>query len=131
MILVDTSVLIDFFKGVKNRASNKFRSVLLQNIPFGINSFIYQEVLQGAKSEGEYEDLQKYLVTQHFFHPKEPVNSFTRAARIYFECRQKGITIRSTIDCIIAQTAIEHNLSLLHNDNDFKAMEKVVKLRFY
>jgi len=90
MILVDTSVLIDFFKGVKNRASNKFRSVLLQNIPFGINSFIYQEVLQGAKSEGEYEDLQKYLVTQHFFHPKEPVNSFTRAARIYFECRQKG-----------------------------------------
>jgi hypothetical protein len=131
MILVDTSVLIDFFKGVKNRASNKFRSVLLQNIPFGINSFIYQEVLQGAKSEGEYEDLQKYLVTQHFFHPKEPVNSFTRAARIYFECRQKGITIRSTIDCIIAQTAIEHNLSLLHNDNDFKAMAKVVKLRFY
>ena len=131
MILVDTSVLIDFFKGVKNRASNKFRSVLLQNIPFGINSFIYQEVLQGAKSEGEYEDLQKYLVTQHFFHPKEPVDSFTRAARIYFECRQKGITIRSTIDCIIAQTAIEHNLSLLHNDNDFKAMAKVVKLRFY
>lgn len=131
MILVDTSVLIDFFKGVKNRASNKLRSVLRQNIPFGINSFIYQEVLQGAKSEKEYEDLKKYLVTQHFFHPKEPVDSFTKAARIYFECRQKGITIRSTIDCIIAQTAIEHNLRLLHNDNDFNSMAQIVKLRFY
>lgn len=131
MILVDTSVLIDFFKGVKNRSTNKFRSALVQKIPFGINSFVYQEVLQGAKSEAEYEDLKKYLVTQHFFHPKEPVNSFTRAARIYFECQKKGITIRSTIDCIIAQTAIEYNLRLLHNDNDFNSMAKVVKLRFY
>jgi len=43
-----------------------------------------------------------------FYHPKDPVDSFTRAARIYFDCRKNGITIRSTIDCIIAQTAIEH-----------------------
>lgn len=131
MILVDTSVLIDFFKGVKNPVTKKFRSVLRQKIPFGINSFIYQEVLQGAKSEREYENLKKYLITQYFFHLNDPIDSFTRAARIYFDCRQKGITIRSTIDCIIAQTAMEHNLHLLHNDNDFKAMTEVIKLKFY
>ena len=131
MILVDTSVLIDFLKGVTNRATKKFRSVLHQKIPFGINSFIYQEVLQGAKSEREYENLRKYLITQYFFHLSDPVDSFTRAARIYFNCRQKGITIRSTIDCIIAQTAIEHNLHLLHNDKDFEAMTEVIKLKFY
>jgi len=131
MILVDTSVLIDFFKGVKNNAANKFRSILIQKIPFGINSFIYQEVLQGAKTEEEYDTLKTYLISQHFFHLKDPVDSFTRAARIYFDCRKNGITIRSTIDCIIAQTAIEHKLYLLHNDKDFEAMSKVISLRIH
>ena len=131
MILVDTSVLIDFFKGAKNRTIDKFRSVLLQKIPFGINSFIYQEVLQGAKTEEEYKRLKAYLISQRFFHPKDPVDSSTRAARIYFDCRKNGITIRSTIDCIIAQTAIEHDLHLLHNDKDFEIMAKVVTLKFY
>ena len=131
MILVDTSVLIDFFKGVKNSSTDKFRSILLQKIPFGINSFIFQEVLQGAKSEKEFKHLSKYLVTQHFFHPKDPVDSFTRAARIYFDCRKKGITIRSTIDCIVAQTTLEHDLHLLHNDKDFEIMAKVIPIKFY
>jgi len=54
MILVDTSVLIDFFKGIENKPTRKFKKILTQKIPFGINSFIYQEVLQGAKSEQEY-----------------------------------------------------------------------------
>lgn len=47
------------------------------------------------------------------------------------ECRKQGITIRSTIDCLIAQTAIEHDLLLLHRDNDFSAMSKIVPLKFY
>ena len=51
MILVDTSVLIDFFKGTKNMESRKFEVVLQKKIPFGISSFIFQEVLQGAGSE--------------------------------------------------------------------------------
>jgi predicted nucleic acid-binding protein len=131
MILIDTSVLIDFFKGIKNRSADKFKSILLQKIPFGINSFIYQEVLQGAKSEEEYKRLKKYLISQRFFHPKDPVDSFTCAARIYFDCRKKGITIRNTIDCIVAQTAIENDLHLLHNDKDFEIMAKVIPLKFY
>jgi predicted nucleic acid-binding protein len=104
---------------------------LSQKIPFGINSLIYQEVLQGAKTEEEYHTLKTYHISQHFFHPKDPVDSFTRAARIYFDCRKNGITIRSTIDCIIAQTTIEHKLHLLHNDRDFEAISKVKRLRFY
>jgi hypothetical protein len=104
---------------------------LQQGIPFGINSFIYQEVLQGAKSEKEYRLLKKYLETQRFYYPKDPVESFARAARIYFDCRRKGVTIRSTIDCIIAQTAIEHDLFLLHNDSDYDAMASVIPLKIY
>ncbi len=131
MILIDTSVLINFFKGVQSQSTEKFRSVLMQKIPFGINSFIYQEVLQGAKSEKEYNNLKKYLSTQHFFHLKDPIESFASAARIYYECRKKGITITSTIDCIIAQTVIEHDFFLLHCDKDFELMSQVVTLKFY
>ena len=131
MILVDTSVLIAFFKGEDNEGSKKLEYLLRQKIPIGICSVVFQEILQGAVSEKEYQILSKYLETQHFYHPIDPVGSYSRAAKIYLDCRKRGITIRSTIDCLIAQIALEHNLLLLHDDKDFAAMAKVVPLRFY
>lgn len=76
----------------------------------------------GVRSEKEYGALEHYLISQRFFHPKDPVASYAQAARIYFDCRKKGITVSSTIDCLIAQIALEHELFLLHNDSDFQAM---------
>ncbi|MBA4417636.1 MAG: VapC toxin family PIN domain ribonuclease [Syntrophus sp. (in: bacteria)] len=131
MILVDTSVLIDFFKGLKNDGTVKFEAILQHGIPFGINSFIFQEVLQGASSDKEFLLLVKYLATQRFYHLKDPVNSFSRAARLYMECRKHGITVRSTIDCLIAETALEYDLALLHNDNDFIGISKIIPLKVY
>jgi predicted nucleic acid-binding protein len=131
MILIDTSVLIDFFKGSKNEATSRFRLILEQGINFGITSHIFQEVLQGAKSEKEYNLLRRYLETQRFFHPKDPVDSFAEAARIFFQCRKRGVTIRSTIDCLIAQIALEHDLLLLHSDHDFHLIAKVIPLKIY
>jgi predicted nucleic acid-binding protein len=57
--------------------------------------------------------------------------SYASAAKIYFKCRKKGITISSTIDCLIAQSAIENNLFLLHNDSDFDRISKVVGLKIF
>jgi len=131
VILVDTSVLIDLFKGISNEPANRMRDVLAHQIPFGITSVIYLEVLQGAKSEKEYALLKDYLSSQRFFHPRDPVKSYSDAAHIYFSCRKKGVTIRSTIDCLIAQTALEQNLLLLHNDKDFEAMASIIGLRLY
>ncbi len=131
MILVDTSVLIDLFKGASNGPANRMREVLGHHIPFGITSVIYQEVLQGAKSEKEYNLLRDYLSSQRFFHPQDAVKTYEDAARIYFSCRKKGVTIRSTIDCLIAQIALEQDLALLHNDRDFDAMVPIIKLRLY
>jgi len=131
MILVDTSVLIQFLKGVDSKNSRKFGIVLQRGIPFGINSLIFQEVLQGAGSEKEYLTLKKYLETQRFYHLNDPIGSFAEAAKIYLDCRKKGITIRSTIDCLIAQTALENNLLLLHEDSDFDLMAKVIPLKFF
>ncbi len=131
MILVDTSVLIDFFKGNSNTAVQLFRKVIQQEIPFGISSIIYQEILQGAKTEHEYKILKDYLGSQHFFNPENERNSYSDAASIYFKCRKNGITIRSTIDCLIAQVAIECDLYLLHNDKDFSRMSDIVDLKIF
>lgn len=131
MILVDTSVLIDFFQGNENRGTDHFRDILESEFPFGITSLIYQEVLQGAKSEKEYETLRMYLSSQRFFHPKHPIASYEEAARIYFVCRKSGITVRSSLDCLIARIAIENELTLLHNDRNFDVMAPVIGLRLY
>lgn len=131
MILVDTSVLIDFFKGIKNEPVSRLKDVIKQEIPFGITSIIYQEVLQGAKNKKEYTLLREYLNCQRFFHPKEPVLTYEKAAMIYFSCRKKGITIRNTIDCLIAQIAIEHDLYLLQNDKDYVHMASLIGLKLY
>lgn len=131
MILVDTSVLIDFFKGVNNDPSLCLQKIIKQQIPFGITSAIYQELLQGAKNKKEYKLLDEYLSCQRFFHPVDPVASYGKAAMIYFLCRKKGVTVRSTIDCLIAQISIEQDLMLLHNDKDFVNISSIINLKLY
>ena len=131
MILVDTSVLVDFFKGVESPTVKKFESILENSIPFGITSIIYQELLQGAKTENEYNLLNEYLTTQTFFHPADEITTYEKAAGIFFNLRRKGVTVRSTIDCLIAQIAVENNLFLLHNDKDYTQICKHFKIREY
>ncbi|MBI5196254.1 MAG: PIN domain nuclease [Nitrospirae bacterium] len=131
MVLVDTSVLIDYLKGTQNHAVEKLQFILDTGIPFGINSYIYQELLQGTKTEKEFNELKAYLETQVFYDLKDKKISFTEAAELYFKCRKKGFQVGGTIDCLIAQTAIENNLLLLHNDEDFEKIAKVAGLKFY
>lgn len=131
MVLVDTSVLIDFFKGNNNHSVIKFNDIITQNIPFGIAPFTYLELLQGSKNEKEFKLLEEYLITQTFYHLKDQIKSYSEAAKIRLTCKKKGITIKSTIDFLIVQTAIEHNLFLLHSDKDFDKISKVVDLKIY
>jgi predicted nucleic acid-binding protein len=132
MILVDTSVFISYFKGIDNEAVGKFEKVLSNNIPFGINNFIYQELLQGVANEKDFNKLKEYLDTQIFYEFKNGRKSYEEAALIYYKCRKAGFTVRSTIDLLIAQTAIGNNLLLLHNDVDFINISKVIKeLKLY
>ena len=64
MILVDTSVFIDYFKGKNNECTEKFQYILDEKIEFGITNLIYLELLQGARDEHEYKELKDYLETQ-------------------------------------------------------------------
>jgi predicted nucleic acid-binding protein len=126
MYLVDTSVWIDFFKGRDEPAVLRLSALLEADTEIGLTSVIYQEVLQGARDETWFRRLQDYLSTQTLYQPLDPLESYEGAARIYFACRRKGITVRSTIDCLIARIALEHDLVLLHNDRDYEAIARVM-----
>jgi len=127
MYLIDTSIWLDFFRNRSTQAVAHFEEILDHNLPFGITSVIFQEVLQGAGSPNDFLKLKNYLATQKFYHPLDPILSYEQAADLYFNCRRQGITIRGTIDCLIAQIAIEHNLHLIHSDRDFAKMATVNK----
>ena len=126
MFLVDTSVWVDYLRGTSTHSVEKFQRILDEARPFGLTSLIYQEVLQGTDSDVSFARLETYLRSQRFYHPQDPLATYAEAARIYFRCRRKGITLRSTIDCLVAQIAIENDLLLLHSDRDFDDIASVV-----
>lgn len=127
MILVDTSVLIDYLKGTENSTTEKFQEILDFSIPFGINNLIFQEVLQGARNKAEFDQLKEYLETLDFYELTKGRKSYEEAAYMNFLCRRSGVTVRNTIDLLIAQTAMEHEIPLLHNDGDFDRISSIIK----
>jgi predicted nucleic acid-binding protein len=132
MILVDTSILIGYFKKSDGAPCDKMDYIIDHDIPYGICNYVYQELLQGARNEKEYNLLKEYLDTLPFYDLQYGKQSFENAAQIYINCRKNGITVRSTLDLIIAEIAIENNLYLLHNDTDFINISKIYKnLRIY
>lgn len=127
MYLVDTSVWIDFIRGKQTASVEYLCSLLKTSQTIGICPAIYQEILQGADSDKKFQQFCEYFGELPFFHPKHPIDTYSQAALLYFTCRRKGITIRSTLDCLIAQIAIEHDLILLHNDQDFIRIAEITE----
>ncbi|MDQ2917947.1 MAG: PIN domain-containing protein [Pseudomonadota bacterium] len=131
MILVDTSVWIDFIRGRSTEVVDRLRNALDRGVEVAVTSLIYQEILQGASDERMFRDYRSYFSGQRFLHPLEPIATYERAARLYFECRRKGLTIRSSDDCLIAQIAVEQGVPLLHDDRDFERIAQVApQLKF-
>jgi len=131
VILVDSSVLIDFLEGRENVPVDRFVEVLDRDIPFGISPLTVLEVLQGAATEKDFAILREYLGSQTVYDLEGGLDSYAGAAKIFFDLRKKGMSARSSMDSLIAQTAIEHDLFLLHNDSDFDRIAKVSSLKIY
>ncbi|MCL2250004.1 MAG: PIN domain-containing protein [Oscillospiraceae bacterium] len=121
MILVDTSVLIDKLRKIENEKTRLLDHIHKTKAPFGISIFTLHEILQGAKSEPEFEKLNRYFSTQKIFTLPSTAETYGESARLYFNLRrgQKSITVRNTVDVLIAYTAIYYEIPLLHNDRDF------------
>jgi predicted nucleic acid-binding protein len=129
VIVVDTSVLVDFFRGRDTSGCRTLTLLEEHGIPFAIPAICCQELLQGARDEAEWRLLLEYLESQRRLVPHDPHAAHVAAARLYYECRRQGVTPRSTIDCSIAQLVIDADAELLQSDGDFEEIAKIHRLR--
>jgi hypothetical protein len=129
MIVVDTSVLIDYLKGDATPAVERLVQIEADEIPFHIPVICFQEILQGARSRSEWRVLDEYLSSQRLLVPESPVELHREAGRIFFDGRRRGLTIRSTVDCLIAAQTLQAGATLLHDDSDFDHIAKLRPLK--
>lgn len=117
MILVDTSVWIDYFNGQTTPETNKL-DALLGVEPLGIGDLILTEVLRGFRLDTDYQTAKKLMMTLSVF-DMLGVDLAIQSADNFRTLRKRGVTIRKTADVIIATYCIEYNYSLLFADKDF------------
>jgi predicted nucleic acid-binding protein len=127
LILVDSSVWIDYFNGAIAAQTNKLNG-LLGHEPLAIGDLILTEVLQGFTNERDFRQAKKML-TSLFFVELGGEQIAIQAARNFRALRRRGITVRKTIDTVIATRCIEDGYSLLHNDRDFDPFTRHLGLR--
>lgn len=130
MILLDTSALIEFLNRTGSRHDKAIEELIINDTDIAIAEITLTEVLQGIRSERDYLEVRSSLMTLTTLSLRDH-DSYTKAADLFRKCRSKGLTIRSTVDLLIAQTAIENNAELLHNDRDFEAIASFSPLRIY
>lgn len=117
MILVDSSVWIDYFRGNSTVQTDRLDS-LLGSEPIAVGDLILTEVLQGFRTNREF-NLAKKLLTSLILVDLAGIALATQAAKNYRTLRSLGITIRKTIDTVIATRCIEDRYHLLYSDRDF------------
>lgn len=129
MVVADSSVWIDFFAGVDSPARATLRQLLRDGeVRIVVPDLVLFEVLRGFRSEREYRQARALLESLSV----EPVGGHAlaiEAAQHYRSLRASGITVRSSLDVLIASFCIDRGYTLLHRDRDFDAFERLRGLR--
>jgi hypothetical protein len=128
MILVDTSVWIDFLNGANTKERHALHKFIEEEEEISITEIILTEILQGIKEDENFKRVKDYLLEFPIHKPKG-TETYLKAAGIYRDCRKRGKTVRKTVDCIIAAICIENNITLLHKDSDFDIIEACAGLK--
>jgi predicted nucleic acid-binding protein len=127
MVIVDTTVWIDYLRGTEN-AETRWLERELQNQRLGLTDLILCEVLQGIREQNVFARVRADLLKFKVF-PTGGSEFAIAAAQNYRELRQRGYTVHKTIDCLIATFCLQAKHELLHRDRDFECFEKVLGLR--
>ena len=127
MIIVDTSVWIDYFNG-RDTVETDILDAALGRQEVAIGDLIALEILQGFRQDRDYNTAKKYLASLQQYSMLSPSLAL-KAAENYRKLRKKGLTIRKTPDIIIATFCIEESLPLLYSDRDFIPFSDHLKLR--
>ena len=117
MIIVDSSVWIDFFNGTDSAEADRLDSLLGVD-PIAVGDLILTGSLQGFRADQDFDRVRSGLLTLTVY-PMLGLDAAVRAAENYRTLRKQGLTVRKTADVIIASFCIEHGHSLLFSDRDF------------
>lgn len=126
MVIVDTTVWIDYLQGIRNPETDWLEAELDRQ-RLGLTDVILCEVLQGVRDEAIATSVERQLLKLEVF-PTGGVDLARDAARNYRTLRARGHTVRKTIDCLIATFCLRGQHSLLHRDRDFDAFERFLNL---
>ena len=127
MRVVDSSVWIDYFNGKRTKQTSLLDS-FLGNELIVIGGIILTEVLQGFRNDKDF-NKAKQLLGSVIFREMLGEDLAIKSAKNYRRLRKKGVTVRKTIDVMIATFCIANNLPLLHDDRDFRPMERHLNLK--
>jgi predicted nucleic acid-binding protein len=127
LILVDSSVWIDYFRGTVTPQTGKLDGLLGHEL-LAIGDLILTEVLQGFADKRDFNEARKML-TSLLVVEMAGEEIAIQSARNFRALRNRGVTVRKTIDTVIATRCIESGFDLLHNDRDFDPFAKHLGLR--
>ena len=127
MLLVDSTVWIDYFNGQANPHTDYLDRELNEQMIL-VGDLILAEVLQGFRPETDFEQAHQSLGNFQQVSLVSPTLA-VQSARNYRNLRSQGVTVRKTIDCLIATYCIENNHALLHTDRDFDGFEQFLGLQ--
>lgn len=125
MILVDTSVWIEVFRA--RRPLDLEAIVDFDDLATCLP--VIQEVLQGFGEEAAYRHAREAMLSLPMVEAPLAEDVFLQAIDLYRSTRRAGLTVRSSVDCLIAACAIRHDLEVLHRDRDYTALAEVSALR--
>ena len=127
MIVVDSSVWIDYFTGKDTVVTERLHLLLGEELVV-IGDLMLTEVLQGFRTDKDFQQARQMLLSLTVVNMLDTAIALRSAAN-FRTLRKKGITVRKTIDAIIATYCIENKLPLLHSDKDFQPFHKYLKLK--
>ena len=130
MIVVDTTVWIDFLGARGTVFDNHLAELIEADAPIALIDIVYGEVLQGIRDEEVYRRARLSLLAHPILRPRG-LETFETAANLYRTARRRGLTVRRSVDCLIAATCLEAGAELFHNDRDFDAIARVSDLTIY
>ena len=126
MILLDSTILIDLLRDKTQTVAAKIEQAIGRD-DYCVTRFSEMELLGGAADIMDWNNVERFIARMKMIDASS--QTFIGAARIRFELRRQGQTIRNLFDCAIAQVALEHDFLLLHNDRDFEMITTVRPLK--
>ena len=130
MIVVDTTVWVDFLRAKGTSFDLHLAELIGRGRSVALTDLIYCEILQGIRDQTRFDQVREVLRSYPILRIRG-LHVFEQAAEIYRDCRRRGFTIRKPIDCLIASTCLNAGAELYHNDRDYEFIARVRNLKIY